>query len=227
MLAGKQLIGGEGRVRTVTGGAKEQQPEQRPPEQRPTEQRSPELRPPDRQHPEHQYTPLPGGFSDDDVHRFRIALGRIARRVDRNTRAEELTRTTFLLLSTIVRRGPVAMGELAVIEGLNPTMLSRLVGKLAARGLVAREPGADDRRVVLVRATESGAALHESLRSQRTEVFAEHLAALGSADAAALHAALPALEALADHIPPVPARPGTPAPPGPGSAPPTPGSPEC
>ena len=145
-----------------------------------------------------------GPFSGDDVHRLRIALGRIMRRVDRNTRAEELTRTTFLLLSTIARRGPLAMGELAQIEGLNPTMLSRLVGGLAARGLVQREPGEEDRRVVLVRATEAGAALHQRLRARRTAVFAEHLEALTAVDAAALHAALPALEALADHIPPVP-----------------------
>lgn len=145
-----------------------------------------------------------GPFTADDVHRLRVALGRISRRVDRNCHPAELTRTTFLLLNTVARRGPVAMGELAVIEGLNPTMASRLVGRLADRGLVERAPGTEDRRVVTVRATERGLELYRRLRTERAAMFSTHLAALPDDGAAALRAALPALEAMADHIPPMP-----------------------
>lgn len=145
-----------------------------------------------------------GPFAADDVHRLRVALGRISRRVDRNSRPAELTRTAFLLLNTVARRGPLSMGELAAIEGLNPTMASRLVGKLADRGLMARAPRAEDRRVVTVRATEEGLKLYHRLRAERAAMFSAHLAALPEDVAAALRAALPALEALADHIPPAP-----------------------
>lgn len=143
-------------------------------------------------------------FSNDDVHRLRIALGRISRRVDRHSTATEMTRTKFLLLSTIARQGPIGMGELAKIEGLNPTMLSRLVGRLAERGLVARTAGAEDKRVVFVQATDEGRALHNRVRAERTAVFADHLRGLGDDDEDALLRALPALETLADHIPVLP-----------------------
>jgi DNA-binding HxlR family transcriptional regulator len=44
------------------------------------------------------------------------------------------------VLSTIVRRGPLRLSELAAEEGLNPTMLSRIVTNLEAAKLVARRP---------------------------------------------------------------------------------------
>jgi len=44
----------------------------------------------------------------------------------------------YEVLVTIVGRGPLRHAELAVLEGINPTMLSRIVGKLESAGLVAR-----------------------------------------------------------------------------------------
>lgn len=140
-------------------------------------------------------------FSDEDVHRIRVALGRISRRVDRDSAVGGLTSTQFLLLSTVARQGPIGVRELAEIEGLNPTMLSRVVGKMEESGLLARECGVADRRVVAVRATDAGRELYERLRARRAEVFAEHLAGIGDAHAADLIHALPALEALAAHLP--------------------------
>ncbi|WP_024796950.1 MarR family winged helix-turn-helix transcriptional regulator [Tomitella biformata] len=142
-------------------------------------------------------------FSDEDVHRIRVALGRISRRVDRSSAEDGLTRSQFLLLSTVARRGPIGVRELAEIEGLNPTMLSRIVGKMAESGLLVREGGAADRRVVAVRVTDAGRELYERLRARRTEVFAEHLAGISHEHAADLLRALPALEALAEHLPAV------------------------
>ena len=140
-------------------------------------------------------------FLDEDVHRIRVALGRIARRVDRNSTEDGLTRTQFLLLSTVARRGPIGVRELAEIEGLNPTMLSRLVGKMAEAGLLARECGDQDRRVVSVRATDAGNELYLRVRARRTAVFAEHLAGISDENAAELLRALPALEMLAERLP--------------------------
>ncbi len=92
------------------------------------------------------------------------------------------------------------MSELAEIEGLNPTMLSRLVGKLEGAGLLRRIPGVDDRRSVVVQITTAGARLHRRLRRERTRLFADRLTILPPGQADALVGAIPALESLADTL---------------------------
>ena len=76
--------------------------------------------------------------ADDEVTRLRVALARIARSVDRAVSGDGLTRTQLSVLGTVARLGPIAAGELADVEGLNPTMLSRLIGKLEVAGLLAQ-----------------------------------------------------------------------------------------
>lgn len=144
-------------------------------------------------------------FDDEHVARLRIALARIARVLDRQTRGDALTRTQASVLATVVRLGPLRLTELADIEGVNPTMLSRIVGKLEDDGVLGRHPDPSDGRAARVEATTSGTELHVRLRDERTRLLAERLAAMSEGHAAELLAALPALEALADH--PV-ARPG-------------------
>lgn len=140
---------------------------------------------------------MPDRFDAEQVARLRIALGRVARGLDRRARGEALTRTQASVLATAAVHGPVRITELAEIEGVNPTMLSRIVGKLEAAGLLARRPDPQDGRAALVEATAEGARLHAQVRAERTRLIAEHLAAVPDpAHTAALLAALPALEAL-------------------------------
>lgn len=146
-------------------------------------------------------TPAHDRFDDEDVNRLRVALGRIARRVDRRTTgAGGLTRSQFSILATVARRETVGVRELAEIEGLNPTMLSRMLGKLEDAGLLTRSPDPDDKRVVRAHITEAGARTFADLRRMRTAVFTEHLAELSPDRLHALHDALPALEALAEQM---------------------------
>jgi DNA-binding MarR family transcriptional regulator len=137
---------------------------------------------------------------DNDVNRLRIALGRIARTVDRQITGDGLTRTQLSILGTLAREKSIGISELAEIEGLNPTMLSRIVGKLEATGLVQRTPSPDDRRSVVVEITAAGAKTHAKLRRQRTALFAELLAELPDDEVAALMVALPALESLSERF---------------------------
>ena len=92
----------------------------------------------------------------DDVARLRIALARIARVLDRQSRGHTLTGTQASVLATAARLGPVRITELAEIEGINPTMLSRIVGKLEDAGLLHRRADPDDRRAALVEPTDRG-----------------------------------------------------------------------
>ncbi|WP_430335268.1 MarR family winged helix-turn-helix transcriptional regulator [Rhodococcus sp. ACT016] len=139
-------------------------------------------------------------FDDDEVSRLRVALGRISRQVDRQTSGGELTKTQFSILTTAVRRGPIRASEMAEIETLNPTMLSRMIGKMESAGLLVRSAHPDDGRAVVVAATAEGIALHTRLRDKRSRLFAEYLTRLPETKTQDLLDALPALEALADQM---------------------------
>lgn len=155
----------------------------------------------------------------DYVARLRVALARIARGLDRQSRGESygpsygpqhgstLTRTQASVLGTAARRGPLRVTELAEIEGVNPTMLSRIVGKLEEARLLVRRADPDDRRAALIEPTAEGRCLHERLRDERTRLLAEHLSALPPEHADELLAALPAIEALAHALVPAQAPP--------------------
>ena len=135
---------------------------------------------------------------DDDVNRLRIALGRISRTVEREVSTDDgLTRSTLSLLGTLARHRTMGIGELAEVEGLNPTMASRLVGKLETAGLVRRVPDDGDRRAVVVEITAEGTRTQNRLRRRRTAALAGWLDDLGPDERADLMKAVPALESLA------------------------------
>jgi DNA-binding MarR family transcriptional regulator len=139
-------------------------------------------------------------FTDEDAAELRIALRRISRLIDRQIDGAGLTPTQLSVLGTAARLGPIGVGELAEEEGLNPTMLSRLVGKLEAAGLLVRVPNPNDGRAVSVQVSDSGHALQARMRDERTELFARRLAALPASQSKQLFAALPAIQALADEL---------------------------
>ena len=128
----------------------------------------------------------------DDVARLRIALARIARVLDRQSRGHTLTGTQASVLATVARLGPVRITELAEIEGINPTMMSRIVGKLEEAGLLRRRPirttGAPRASSRPPRAGE----LQRHVRDERTRLLAERLGALPAEHADGVLAALPA-----------------------------------
>lgn len=92
------------------------------------------------------------------------------------------------------------ISELAVVEHVNPTMLSRIVGALVDEGLLRRTPDPDDRRAGMVEVTAAGRRTHDRLRAERGKVLADGLAELSPADRAVVEAALPALEALVEAL---------------------------
>jgi DNA-binding MarR family transcriptional regulator len=136
----------------------------------------------------------------DDVARLRTALARTARWLDRNSAADGLSRTQLSVLGSTARRGPLGLGELAEIEGINPTMLSRVVSKLDDAGYLQRLTDPADRRAARVQVTEAGRRLHLRHRAERTEMLSERLAGLPAEQRTALLAAVPALEALQDAV---------------------------
>ena len=136
----------------------------------------------------------------ETVERLRVALGITSRYLRSTAAGEGLTPTELSILATISRRGSLRLTELAEIERVNPTMLSRIAARLTELQLISREADADDRRATLVQCTAAGLALHERIRAQRRESLSAHLDELSDHEAQALLAALPALEALAEGL---------------------------
>jgi DNA-binding MarR family transcriptional regulator len=139
-----------------------------------------------------------GAPSEESVARLRRAVLRLGRDLRRTSAEESLSPAQSSALATVVRDGPLRSGDLAAAEGLNPTMLSRILAHLEERELVARAPDADDRRCAVVRATPAGRGLVRRMRVRHGRVLLERLAELPEAQIAAVLEALPALEALAE-----------------------------
>lgn len=132
--------------------------------------------------------------------RLRAVVARLFRRSDRTRAGAALTPAGASVLAGTVRQGPLRPSELACAEGMNPTMLSRLVHDLEKAGLVTRHMDPSDHRASLVEATAAGRCLHEKIRAERSHVLLQALARLSPCERAAIADGLPALEALADQL---------------------------
>jgi DNA-binding MarR family transcriptional regulator len=132
----------------------------------------------------------------ESVARLRATIGRLARQMRVSATHAGLTPTQMSVLNSVVRHGPLRLAELTAIEGVNPTMLSRIVGKLDEAGLITRVTDPVDRRAVTVEITKAGKRTQERVRDERNRTLTAMLEGLPAEQAAAVIAALPALEAL-------------------------------
>jgi DNA-binding MarR family transcriptional regulator len=129
-------------------------------------------------------------------------IGRLARRLRPTAAgtAAGLSPTRVAILFAVVRDGPIRISDLARAEGVNPTMLSRVISKLVDSGLVERISDEEDRRSAWIQATPAGRRLVERMRRERTDAVKLALADLEAADREQLERALPALEAFAERL---------------------------
>jgi DNA-binding MarR family transcriptional regulator len=130
--------------------------------------------------------------------RLRAVVGKLSRRLNALARGSGLTPSQLSALGVVARQGPMRLSELAEIESMNPTMLSRVVAALDDAGLVRRRTDPDDRRAGLLEVTAAGRRTHDRLRAERGRALSSGLASLDPQAAAAVEAALPALESLVD-----------------------------
>ena len=144
-------------------------------------------------------TPSAKDLDLDTAARLRASIGKLSRRLRPTAAgaAAGLTPTRISVLFTIARLGPIRLSELAEEEGLNPTMLSRVIADFAESGLLTRVSDPDDRRAAVVQITAAGRKLCERMRAERTDVLEIALASLEPKDRRAVEQALPVLERLA------------------------------
>ncbi|GAA1624872.1 hypothetical protein GCM10009744_10580 [Kribbella alba] len=133
----------------------------------------------------------------ETLSKLRGVVLKLARELNATATGEGLTPTQASVLGLIAFRGPLGLTDLAQLEGLNPTMLSRVVGRLTELGLIQRDPNPDDLRAIRVEATDSGRLLHERVKLLRSEAIGQCLDELPAESVRSIVDALPALEELA------------------------------
>ena len=128
---------------------------------------------------------------------LRVSVMRLSRRL-RNERdaSEDLTANQLAVLGTLWRRGALTIGELAALEKVQPPSMTRTVDCLCAKGLVARAPHDQDRRLVVVALTATADAVIQESRRRKEAWLALRLKELSPAERHILRDAAPILERL-------------------------------
>jgi DNA-binding MarR family transcriptional regulator len=112
--------------------------------------------------------------------------------------ASGLSLTAAATLATLERSGPCRLTWLAAREGVTQPAMTQLIARLQDAGLVDRATDPADGRVVQVRITADGQAMLAGRRAVRADRLAGLLDRLSPDERAALAAALPAMDALAN-----------------------------
>ncbi len=140
-------------------------------------------------------SPAPAALDDATASRLRLAVLRLARRL-RQESPPGITPSQLSALASIDHLGPVAIGDLAAHENVQPPTISRIVGTLEGDGWVERIADASDRRVALVRATPKAHRELARIRRDRNVYLARRLASLEPEEVETVLRALPALEKI-------------------------------
>ncbi|UZN03133.1 MarR family winged helix-turn-helix transcriptional regulator [Cellulomonas sp. S1-8] len=120
----------------------------------------------------------------------------IHRRTPQVAGIEPLPTTELAVLMHVLESPGLSVGEVSRHLGLRQSNTSATLRTLGDRGLVAREPDPDDRRVTRLVPTERAHVAHEAIAEGWAGPLVDALAALPPEHAAALTAATEALQAL-------------------------------
>lgn len=100
-------------------------------------------------------------------HDFRLANGRLARRLRQQQAGNEVTPGQFSALCTLFTHGSLTLGELSERERVTPPSMNRTVHALVESGLVMRTNSADDGRKVVLSPSDDGSDLVLKTRERR------------------------------------------------------------
>ena len=113
----------------------------------------------------------------DDLRRIEGEVATLIRRVKRvmGERAREvhpeLHPMTYFILTHLAKQGPMRAADLSDAFGMDKGGVSRQVQSLVDLGLVERRPDAEDRRAILLDATDEGRARLEEMGRHRSDRF--------------------------------------------------------
>ena len=139
------------------------------------------------------------GFRSDRLEvadRLHSAAIHLLRRVRRRDVESGLSAARLSALSVLVFRDGTTMGDLARAEQVSLPTISRMVASLERAGLVRREKGNRDQRIVHLRATAQGTEALQKARRRRVQDLADQLRSLPPQDLEALRRATEILDRL-------------------------------
>jgi DNA-binding MarR family transcriptional regulator len=150
-------------------------------------------------------SPAPDPEHSEDAElaaRLRVALGRINRLLTQQQGEDSVSFAQLSALVMIERYGPIRVGDLAQRERVAAPSMTRTLAGLVSAGWVEREPDPEDGRSFMVTLTAEGEVLIARVRQERTALLVRGMERLSAERQAALRAAVPVLEQLADEVEP-------------------------
>lgn len=132
--------------------------------------------------------------------RLILASVRLIRRLRATDQEAKLSGPEASALAVVVHSGGVTFGELAAIEQVGPSAITKVAKQLEHAGLVVRVTDDGDRRVQRLCATAAGKTLLSRGQARHVKPLAKMLQGLSARDRRALQAALPALESLSAFV---------------------------
>jgi len=114
----------------------------------------------------------------DISHEFRLANGRLARRLRQEKAENELGSGQFSALGVLYVHGPLTLTELSEFERVTPPSMTRTVKCLVDAGLVTRTDSALDGRKVVLSTTDAGAEMMTETRKRRDAWLVQRIAQL-------------------------------------------------
>jgi DNA-binding MarR family transcriptional regulator len=137
------------------------------------------------------------GLPDFDGAELALVIEEFTRNSIRLPVRDRHTFTTLSVLHTLAGKGPMRLTALTATEQLTQPAITQLITRLEREGLVERRPDPNDRRAVLVRATEASMQIIEGRRQERVRRFYDLAEHLTPDERQAIAAALPALAHMA------------------------------
>jgi DNA-binding MarR family transcriptional regulator len=138
---------------------------------------------------------------NDDLRRIETEVGALIRRVKR-VMAEralqvhpDLHPMTYFILTHLAAHGPMRGADLSDAFGMDKGGVSRQVQTLVDLGLVERKPDAEDRRAILLDATDDGRKRLAEMSRSNSDRFDERLSAWSDAELSAFAGQLAAYNA--------------------------------
>ncbi|HEY4269121.1 MAG TPA: MarR family transcriptional regulator [Galbitalea sp.] len=130
----------------------------------------------------------------DEATRLWAIVIRLSRKLNATAADEGLTPTESSVLALLVRDGPLTIGFVTKYEGLHPTMVSRVVGRLVRLGLISRTQDRSDQRTAIVTTTVQGHDVVRRIRAARSQIVGTALDRLPAGQQSNIIRAIAALE---------------------------------
>ncbi len=138
----------------------------------------------------------PGREALEAADRLHSAAIHLLRRLRIRDRESGIGPAQLSALSVLVFAGPRSLAELAEAEQVKPPTMSRIVAGLLRAKLVRRKTDLQDRRAVVIQATEKGIHIMHEGRRRRVDALAAVIRGLPQKEIAKLQEAAQLMESL-------------------------------